>query len=266
MRIGIPCYPVRRFSSSIIRRSAEPLNFSRIIEELLYRPVNIIDDLVDPENSELLKQLLSESLPSVSQAPPYGFKTKALGNRYTSDHGNGSIDVGDQRLYLPQGHHLVYFPTRVPQSQLLEDGTDVLQFPGTPFVRRLWAGGSLTFNTELNSLFHSLPVSRKQNVRHNICSSCIEKIRNVRVKGPSQQEKIIVDIERKYLRAESNKSLINLDKSFQVSGSLEVFHNNGFFQNASINEKRTLVFMRNDGQTDRSGKQDKFDRFVKCVW
>ena len=48
---------------------------------------------------------------------------------------------------LPPGHHLIYFPPPIPESQLLQDGNDARHSP-TPLLlpRRMWAGGSLTFN------------------------------------------------------------------------------------------------------------------------
>ena len=45
---------------------------------------------------------------------------------------------------LPQGHHVVYFPTAaVPEEQLDSDGTETTYNPGTPFHRRMWAGGRM---------------------------------------------------------------------------------------------------------------------------
>ncbi|KAL8367293.1 hypothetical protein RB595_009193 [Gaeumannomyces hyphopodioides] len=49
---------------------------------------------------------------------------------------------------LPQGHHLVYFPPKLSDQELLPDGTDPAHWPGLPFTRRLWAGGSVTFNRD----------------------------------------------------------------------------------------------------------------------
>lgn len=58
---------------------------------------------------------------------------------------------------LPPGHHLVYFPPPIPESQLLQDGNDAHHSP-TPLLlpRRMWAGGSLTFNSPVETYTHAL--------------------------------------------------------------------------------------------------------------
>lgn len=52
---------------------------------------------------------------------------------------------------LPQGHHLVYFPTAaVPESRLDQDGTETTYNPGAPFNRRMWAGGHVEWAKEVD--------------------------------------------------------------------------------------------------------------------
>ena len=87
---------------------------------------------------------------------------------------------------LPQGHHLIYFSPQVPSSKLLPDGTDPLQSPGEPFVRRMWAGGTLLFNNHL----------RDQPELDNRRAYCREHIPKVLVKGAEGDEKVFVNIER----------------------------------------------------------------------
>ena len=54
---------------------------------------------------------------------------------------------------LPQGHHLVYFPTAaVPESRLDSYGTETTYNPGTPFNRRMWAGGRIEWSKEVDLL------------------------------------------------------------------------------------------------------------------
>ena len=54
---------------------------------------------------------------------------------------------------LPQGHHLVYFPTAaVHESRLDSDGTETTYNPGTPFNRRMWAGGRIEWSHKADLL------------------------------------------------------------------------------------------------------------------
>ncbi|PUU79169.1 hypothetical protein B9Z19DRAFT_1082310 [Tuber borchii] len=57
---------------------------------------------------------------------------------------------------LPPGHHLVYFPPPIPESQLLQDGSDAHHSPTPLLPRRMWAGGSLTFNSPVETYTHAL--------------------------------------------------------------------------------------------------------------
>jgi hydroxyacyl-ACP dehydratase HTD2-like protein with hotdog domain len=50
---------------------------------------------------------------------------------------------------LPQGHHIVFFPTAaVPESRLDSDGTETTYNPGHPFNRRMWAGGHIEWSKD----------------------------------------------------------------------------------------------------------------------
>jgi len=52
---------------------------------------------------------------------------------------------------LPQGHHIVYFPTAaVDESRLDEDGTETTYNPGHPFTRRMWAGGAIEWSKDVD--------------------------------------------------------------------------------------------------------------------
>ncbi|KAJ7623663.1 hypothetical protein FB45DRAFT_752716 [Roridomyces roridus] len=48
---------------------------------------------------------------------------------------------------LGYGSHLAFFHPRNPQSSLREDGTDNDFCPPSPFTRRMWAGGSMSWNS-----------------------------------------------------------------------------------------------------------------------
>ncbi|KAL1747572.1 hypothetical protein HDZ31DRAFT_61194 [Schizophyllum fasciatum] len=47
---------------------------------------------------------------------------------------------------LPHGHHLTFFYPRSAEANLRPDGTDGSFCPPPPFVRRMWAGGSMSWD------------------------------------------------------------------------------------------------------------------------
>jgi hypothetical protein len=174
-------------SRSLIRRlSTEPAPFAdleaALRQDLTSRPVNEIFEYLTNTNSHLLNITLADFLPS-SCYPPGFSKSNLQTSRNkqqspTDLHASGS---------LPLGHHLVYFPPQVLNSDLLLDGTDNLHSPGQPFVRRLWTGGSLSFNR--NNIFglHT----------NNLAAMCREEITNVWIKGQEGEEKVFVAIRRR---------------------------------------------------------------------
>ena len=150
---------------------------------------------------------------------------------------------------LAAGHHLVYFPPQVPLSQLLPDGTDILHSPGPPFNRRLWVGGRLSLAPTGLLLDGSRAV-------------CIESIRDVMVRGREGDEKIFVEIERRF-------GTVN---EAEDEGSIKsrLWREDGAdFGQAPIIEIRTLVFMRD--KTEEQVRHDKQhfgnrDRAVRCAY
>lgn len=155
------------------RRSSTTSPEALLKRELVARKPNVICDYISPTPSHLLNVTLADFLPK--SCYPDGFSKDDLRLPFTDIH-----------KVLPQGHHLVYFSPQVPSSDLLPDGTDPLQSPGGPFERRMWAGGSLAFNTEL-------PDRLKLN-NQRFC--CTEAISDVSIKGSDGHEKIFVNIER----------------------------------------------------------------------
>jgi hydroxyacyl-ACP dehydratase HTD2-like protein with hotdog domain len=107
---------------------------------------------------------------------------------------------------LPQGHHLVYFPIQTPPSKLAADGADQDHSPGSEFPRRMWAGGEVIFH----------PGWRQRLVMDGRPWTCKEEIGDVRVKGDIGEEKVFVDVWRRY----------------------------GAGEEWNVEERRTLVFMR----------------------
>ncbi|KIY43405.1 hypothetical protein FISHEDRAFT_10860, partial [Fistulina hepatica ATCC 64428] len=54
--------------------------------------------------------------------------------------------IGDKLEY---GHHLVFFTERIPERFLRSDSTDPAFSPPAPFERRMWAGGSFSWDNSL---------------------------------------------------------------------------------------------------------------------
>jgi hydroxyacyl-ACP dehydratase HTD2-like protein with hotdog domain len=164
-------------------RHASSINFLALRNDLLSRPANVIHDYLTPMNSQLLNTSLAGFLPRSCLSPSFSAPDSSLSTLH-----NRSQAV--QGL-LPLGHHLVYFPTQTTNDLLLPDGTDILQFPGEPFTRRLWAGGSLHFENAKEGLLR----------RGNDPVFCVEKIRDVEVRGKNGNENIWVHIERQYMQS-----------------------------------------------------------------
>ena len=150
---------------------------------------------------------------------------------------------------MAPGHHLVYFPPQVTLSQLLPDGTDILHSPGDPFNRRLWAGGKVRFPTLDGPL---LDGSR---------AVCLETIRDVTVKGPKGEEKIVVSIERRVGVVEEQEEEHEIREKIWTENEEE----NG---QASIIETRNLIFMREKTQEQLENDKKNFEennRNIKCA-
>ncbi|KAF5692640.1 mesaconyl-C4 hydratase [Fusarium denticulatum] len=124
---------------------------------------------------------------------------------------------------LPQGHHLVYFPIQLPPSRLIPDGADPDHSPGPPYTRRVWAGGEVIFRGD----------EMKLDARPAICKETIE---DVTLRGKEGEDKVFVDVWRKY------------GTGHEIEGRTEW----------DIEERRTLVFMR-----DEEGSASSPSRLLK---
>ncbi|KFY42033.1 hypothetical protein V495_04688 [Pseudogymnoascus sp. VKM F-4514 (FW-929)] len=127
-------------------------------------------------------------------------------------------------LELPAGYHLVHFPP--PTVDLLDDGTDDTHFPGKPWVRRMWAGGSIEFSTGHKS---------KSLIRRPAKLQCVEKITDAVVKGSQENKKVWLDIRRRISLSTANSA-----KKAGLTGT-EV--ETEMLEEGAIIERRNLVFM-----------------------
>ncbi|KAL4926112.1 uncharacterized protein BDV17DRAFT_283559 [Aspergillus undulatus] len=204
----------------------------RLHQELTGRKLPLNFDYLHPQPSHLLNLTLTHLFPKPD----------------SSSQIQTNLSTVTRPPQLPPAHHLVYFPPQVTLSQLLPDGTDTLHFPGKPFNRRLWAGGSVRFADTKKLL---LDGSR---------AVCIEGIREVIVKGQPGDEKIIVRIGRHIDTVREEETEIDLRKRIWDEVEDAGAH-------APVIETRDLVFMR-DKTTDQLA-QDKAaffqaSRTIKC--
>lgn len=143
----------------------------------------------------------------------------------------GLLPLSGSKDHLDPAWHLVYFNPALPASKLLPDGTDPNQSPGEPFVRRMWAGGQVRFNSKT--------VSHGSKVALNLDGNryaCVEGIRDVTIKGKTGSEKIFVGIERRFGSAGSDGE--DAIRSRLWSTDQEEFNE------AVVIERRNIVFMR----------------------
>lgn len=171
---------IRRFSAE---STPLPDLEKAIREDLTSRPVNDILEYLTTTNSHLLNITLADFLPS--SCYPAGFSKANLQTPRNKTQLKRDEIYGENSL--PLGHHLVHFPPQVLSSDLLPDGTDTLHFPGFPFVRRLWTGGSLSFNRNTHFALHT----------SNMCAMCKEEVADVWTKGREGDEKVFVTIRRR---------------------------------------------------------------------
>ena len=96
---------------------------------------------------------------------------------------------------IPLGHHLLYFPLQLPGHSLAPDGGDPDHAPGPPFVRRLWAGGSITFSSRY---YDSMRLDSSRAV-------CVEEVRTPSFpsgqgagQDGSSPDRVNVEVDRRY--------------------------------------------------------------------
>lgn len=187
-------------------------DLSHLQTELTARKIPLVYDYLVPTPSHLLNVALADVLP-------------------TSQSGNPRIlPTTTSALPLPPTHHLIYFPPAIPGRDLLPDGTDPLQSPGEPFVRRMWAGGSVRFNNSQSAL-QKLALDGAR-------VACVESIADVAVKGKEGEEKIFVGIERRVGRCaseEEDEESIRLRLGEMAGENMA---------DSAVVERRNIVFLR----------------------
>lgn len=188
------------------------------LDAMKRRPAKFIPDYLTPMPSHLLTTTLSDLLDSAPQQ-----KASRSSPSFSS-----SPTVSRPARALPQGHHLVYFPIQTAPSALSPDGADPDHGPGEPFDKRLWAGGEVVFHRGWQAKL----------VQDGRPWACREEFGDVTARGREGQEKVFVDLWRRYgLGHESG------DEGGASGLSSRLWQ---------IEERRTLAFMRNEPDASAS--------------
>lgn len=187
-------------------------DYDHLQTSLPARRLPIVYDYAVPTSSHLLNLALANFLPGTASS--------------SDDVQRILPSTSNNPPRLKQAHHLIYFPPPISAQDLLPDGTDPLQSPGPPFVRRMWAGGSVRFN---NARPIQLDGTR---------FACLEGIRDVSIKGKPGDEKIFVGIERRVGSCTEHES------EDRTRSRLWEHDEEDFGENTGLIERRNIVFMR----------------------
>ncbi|KAH7321747.1 hypothetical protein BKA65DRAFT_87906 [Rhexocercosporidium sp. MPI-PUGE-AT-0058] len=253
--------PVLRPQGSVIRLASTEIDLStnpaslqtNLFIDLTSRPINKTFDFISSNPWNLLNKSLADFLPPSCRAHDFDASDREFPKKEF-------VVSNDPHSSLPLGHHLVYFPPPVLDSDLLPDGTDSLHSPGPPFVKRLWAGGSLVFNQR-----DKFQMKRFGN------AVCAEDIADVSVKGNEGQEKVFVTIHRRmaFLSAQIpnsgkpayRKNNIDLDVEMNELEEIKKYGLEDIGPWAII-ETRDLVFLR---EKSKEEAREDFLRVAKVV-
>lgn len=207
-------------------------SLANLHDKLTSRRLPLVFDYLSPQPSHLLNLTLADFIPKVEldSIPDHAVTTELP-------------SVNRPRPMAP-GHHLIYFPPHVCESQLLADGTDVLHTPGHPFDCRMWAGGRVRFPKEGGPLL---------NGRRAVC---LEGIRDVMIKGREGEEKVFVGIERRVAEVAEQENEEDIRRRLWTKD--EEDHGD-----AVVIERRNLVFMRPKSPEQRALGNGQDGRVVK---
>lgn len=203
LRLWPPVYAPKRCRKLYRRHQSTkiPQDVSALRAEMTSRELPYVEDYMTTKQCQLLRLTLNDFLP----------------------------DSAMLRKTLNPGHHLVYFPSATSPSSLLPDGTDALHSPGSPYNRRMWAGGRIQFNRKVQ--LDGSP----------FC--CQEHISDVQVRGQGSDEKVFVKIDRRIYPG-------------PLPGHKSARHGT----TSHLAEQRTLVFVqdrRQDGSADANESSNK---------
>ncbi|KAK2069223.1 hypothetical protein P8C59_003820 [Phyllachora maydis] len=221
-----PVAPAIRYSTATTARPAfDPaLYIEGARQRVAQRAPKVIYDHLSPTHSRLLDLALAPHLPAECQSSAAG-----------PDTADGAWDDDGPVAALPPGHHLVYFPRQVgPPDGLMPDGTDRDHWPGGPFVRRMWAGGSVRWR-------HGVQAGAAMRLDGSP-AWCVETVGEPvwkEGKGPGD-DKVFVDVMRRYGPARHQDRLLGPARL----GPRAFARHQADAGLAHIEETRKLVFLR----------------------
>ncbi|KAF1923439.1 uncharacterized protein M421DRAFT_425812 [Didymella exigua CBS 183.55] len=149
------------------------------------KPVSIRKQILDANQLQLLSITLNRT-PTSNNPPPEGTP-------------------------VPPGYHLAYFTPSIIESELGLDGTDRTVNPLSPYTRRMWAGGELTWAQDANEL---LRVGQEVRETTKLLSAEPKKLK-------SGGEMLVVGVEKTF---ENDRGIALVDKRnwvFQKEITLE---------------------------------------------
>lgn len=127
---------------------------------------------------------------------------------------------------LPYGHHLVFFHARRAEPLLRADGTDEDASPPAPFLRRMWAGGRIKWETN-----NPLVIGRKATAMSTITS-----------------------VEKKGFDKSSPKAFVTQTIALSVEGAAKP---------SVIEERDHVYFPISAGKGDRTPRAGKRSSFLR---
>ncbi|KAI3344066.1 hypothetical protein F4824DRAFT_442463 [Ustulina deusta] len=228
---------------------AAGIDFETIRAEMLGRGPRIHLDTMQPTNSDRLTRALADFLPKECYAKQQIPERKGV-HRLPHD-----------RPLVPAGHHLMYFTLRPPDSRLCPDGGEAYYSPhGTPFTRRMWAGGSIRD-------FRGMVLEPRTAV-------CHEQILDVKLQGSAGGEKISVEVLREYMTGqdferrfdEETQKIRSHDDPANPRTGLPLGDTDWDPRQLDlkgITEHRTLVFMREPSLKEKMANLEKKEKTVK---
>lgn len=152
--------------------------------------------------------------------------------------------ASQQSPILPVGHHLVHFNPAYPTFELLADGTDVGHSPGDPWVRRMWAGGSISVRPQFY-------YRTRSGFAVNNTYAGAERITDVRLRGQDDSAKIFVTIERRFARRnviseryKDSKGVLPEDWPAPLHNDFRQQLGSDGWGDAFCKEERNLVFLQ----------------------
>lgn len=110
---------------------------------------------------------------------------------------------------VPPGYHLVYFTPGFLETELGADGTDTSYNPESPFTRRMWAGGEVSWPRDAQGRPNPLRVGQQVTETTRVLSA------EAKVVKKTGEDMVVVGVEKEF----SNENGVSIVDRRYVSGS-----------------------------------------------